>query len=56
MSGHVSFEEEINSLKSMLGAIITKLNKLDSIETTVKQIRVESAEVKTEVEAVRTES
>ena len=55
VSGHVSFGEEINSLKSMLGTIMTKLNKLDSIETTVEQIRSESAEVKTEVETVKTQ-
>ena len=55
MSGHVSFGEEINSLKSMLGTIMTKLNKLESIDTTVEQIREESAEVKTEVETVKTE-
>ena len=55
VSGHVSFREEINSPKSMLGTNMTKLNKLDSIETTVEQIRPESAEVKTEVETVKTE-
>ena len=44
VSGHVSFGEEIDSLKSMLGTIMTKLNKLDSTEPTVEQIRAESAE------------
>ena len=46
VSGHVSFGEEINSLKLMLETIMTKLNKLDSIETTMEQIREESAEAK----------
>ena len=46
VSGHVSFSKEINLLKLMLGTIMTKLNKLDSIEMTMEQIRAESAEGK----------
>ena len=55
-------KEEIITMKSMFTSIMAKLDKLDSIETTmnnlsvsVQQIRSESAEVKQEVNAVKNE-
>ena len=55
-------EEEIIMMKSMFTSIMGKLDKLDSIETTmnnlsvsIQQIRSESAELKREVNAVKNE-
>ena len=54
--------EEITSLTAMFRTIITKLNKLDNIETTIgdlslsmEQLKTESAQVKTEVGLMKSE-